>query len=112
MSDPTKAAVALSGAHSIGNIRSTMPHDAANGAGFGGFGPVCIGGPGPMTAQPNLFNNHYYNEAGHPSNPPYHSKTCRSIMATLNISAIDPLNSIVMDLLGLRQLGGWPPRIL
>lgn len=25
-------------------------------------GPVCIGGPGPMTAQPNLFDTHYYEE--------------------------------------------------
>jgi hypothetical protein len=69
MSNPTMAAVALLGAHNLGNVRSTMPHDAADGAGFGGFGPVCIGGPGPMTAHPNLFDNHYFNEAGHSSNP-------------------------------------------
>lgn len=29
-------------------------------------GPVCIGGPGPMTAQPNVFDNHYYKEVSHP----------------------------------------------
>lgn len=31
MSDPIRAAVTLSGAHSLGNIRSTMPHDSASG---------------------------------------------------------------------------------
>lgn len=31
MSDPIKAAVTLSGAHSLGHVRSTMPHDAASG---------------------------------------------------------------------------------
>ena len=25
-------------------------------------GPVCIGAPGPMTAEPNLFDGHYYKE--------------------------------------------------
>ncbi|CAL8464779.1 g4314 [Coccomyxa elongata] len=62
LSDPMKAAVVLNGAHALGFIRSTMPHDVASGTGFGGAGPVCIGGPGPMTAQPNLFDNHYYRE--------------------------------------------------
>ncbi len=62
MTDPVKASAALSGSHSIGNIRSTVAHDSANGAGFGGAGPVCIGSPGPMTAQPNIFDNHYFKE--------------------------------------------------
>lgn len=62
MTDPVKASAALSGSHSLGNIRSTTAHDAANGAGFGGAGPVCIGSPGPMTAQPNVFDNHYFKE--------------------------------------------------
>ena len=62
MSDPVKATVALSGSHSLGSIRSTVAHDAANGAGFGGVGPVCIGDPGPMTARPNIFDNHYFVE--------------------------------------------------
>lgn len=65
MSDPIKAAVVLLGSHSLGSIRSTMPHDAASGTGFAGAGPVCIGGPGPMTAHPNIFDNHYYREACH-----------------------------------------------
>jgi hypothetical protein len=62
MSDPVRATVVLNGAHNLGSVRSTMPHDAASGAGFGGSGPVCIGGPGPMTAAPNRFDNHYYRE--------------------------------------------------
>ena len=28
-------------------------------------GPNCIGAPGPMTAQPNLFDSQYYNEVSH-----------------------------------------------
>lgn len=35
-----KAAVVLNGAHALGNIRSTMPHDVASGTGFGGAGAV------------------------------------------------------------------------
>ncbi|CAL5220019.1 g1965 [Coccomyxa viridis] len=96
MTDPVKASAALSGSHSLGNIRSTTAHDAANGAGFGGAGPVCIGSPGPMTAQPNVFDNHYFKEIYNQNGRAGYLYSDRNL-AAINASTLDYVKEYAND---------------
>ncbi|KAK9917153.1 hypothetical protein WJX75_001354 [Coccomyxa subellipsoidea] len=95
--EPVKAAVVLNGGHNLGNVRSTVPHNTASGTGFGGAGPNCIGAPGPMTAQPNLFDSQYYNELYTFTGRAGYLFSDRALVTPSNITATDLVKLYMND---------------